>query len=1247
MNSKLSHPRRNLTGALRRKPWWVAPVAFLATVLALPVNAAIVIPDDPLTSGSRVAPNILLILDDSGSMLWRNVNNGDIPTITGSGNFSDGPDAGGVFDGTNKSSESTGNSAMYEQNYVTNGLYYNPTQTYQPWMLPDGSRMTGGTSYTDAYSSDNYVDYNGKSGGSKDLSDNTQTFYMPRDPANSSLTYRSTVDNYYRFQIPAGGADVLRAEYGPVTTSARTSVSVSPSSGSVRGTNSNNHYTASVPAGKLLTISIRSTQRSTWYWMYAPDGSQICNGQVDSGNTESCDVYDTAAGVYRVYTERWNHDWDNTSKYNLTASYVTTNACDSQSAGSSRGWINCTSATPTGRTVAEEKTNFATWYSYYRTRIKSAKGSAGEAFRPLGNRVRVGYQTIWDRNTFKIPVNDGNDGRFVDRPDDPGTGADETTTSRTQWYQHLYGAAGNNGTPLQAALTRAGNYFSDDSSSGPYGPESGSDQYSCRQNFAILTTDGYWNNSVVSSGNADGSNGSTIKGPKGASYQYTPAAPYSDGISNTLADVAMKYWKKDLRTESYMGNSTSPNGNNVPTTDADPAFWQHMVTFSIAIGLKTTRGWANVEDAIADINGGASWPDPDTSNPGNDNQRRIDDLLHAAVNGRGQFISASNPTEFANGLKAALASIAQRTSSFSNVATNSTSLNTGAQVFAASYTSGIWTGKVMAFAVSDSGGISSTASWSGSIPAFATRKAHVFTHNGTSGVAFPTSAQTAAMDRSTAGPVDFPVTGAKNADYIMGDASLEERNGLGTLRSRPLTVLGDIVGSSPAYVPKDVAGTPSNSTNAVYVGANDGMLHAFNADTGEELFAYVPGILNFGDLGTLSRGDYEHKYFVDGPITVSPRSYTGTNILVGALGRGGAGLYALNVSNPSAFTTTDVLWERSTTPGNNMGKVMGAPVLGMVGGSPGTAAAIIGNGVNSPGDKAALIILNLQTGAVIREIAAGTDTGNGLSAPIGVYGADGKTIVYVYAGDMQGNVWKFDLTNASPASWTATKIFHAEKTSGTPQPISGGLALAIDIATNKRWVFFGTGRYLTNSDANDQTTDAQSMYGVIDDGGSYTRADLTARSVTVSGDYRYFDAKASLPSASHGWYVDLPGKGERIVQNAQINGTFLVTASMIPIGDACEGSGTGFINAIDAFTGTSGGTSMFDLDNDQSTDDTGAGGNPIGSVNVGVGMPTLPVLLPGQIVVGGTGDGTSSGLSGARTFRMSWQRVSWREIRND
>src|SRR5690606_23394010 len=153
----------------------------------------------------------------------------------------------------------------------------------------------------------------------------------------------------------------------------------------------------------------------------------------------------------------------------------------------------------------------------------------------------------------------------------------------------------------------------------------------------------------------------------------------------------------------------------------------------------------------------------------------------------------------------------------------------------------------------------------------------------TAGGTFPTATQITALAREDVGAADYAVSGEDNAEYIKGNQALEG-SGLGDLRERT-TLLGDVVGSSPEYV-KD--------TNTLYVGANAGMLHAFDADDGSELFAYVPGILDMGLLGSISRGDYAtlHKFFVDGPLVASPRTLTpGKNILVGSLGKGGKGIF--------------------------------------------------------------------------------------------------------------------------------------------------------------------------------------------------------------------------------------------------------------------------------------------------------------------------------------------------------------------
>src|SRR5690606_27091941 len=225
------------------------------------------------------------------------------------------------------------------------------------------------------------------------------------------------------------------------------------------------------------------------------------------------------------------------------------------------------------------------------------------------------------------------------------------------------------------------------------------------------------------------------------------------------------------------------------------------------------------------------------------------------------------------------------------------------------------------------------------------------------------------------------------------------------------------------------------------------------------------------------------------------------------------------------------------------GLVQGRPILARVrdGATATKNAVVLGNGVNSTKGRAALIVLDLDTGDVIREIAVGpTGVSNGLSAPAGVLGPDGRTLAYVYAGDMLGNVWKFDLTSTSPASWTGTRLFTAA-VGGVAQPISGGLTLAVHPLTNQRWVFFGTGRYMTTDDVS--STAVQSMYGFVDDGTPIVRsgagANLTSRTVQVTGNVsgypvRGFEANTPLPPNSKGWFIDLPESGERIVQDAQV-----------------------------------------------------------------------------------------------------------------
>jgi type IV pilus assembly protein PilY1 len=883
------------------------------------------------------------------------------------------------------------------------------------------------------------------------------------------------------------------------------------------------------------------------------------------------------------------------------------------SSTASSAWRDCQFATPTGRSEDNEATNFATWYSYHRTRMKVAKAGASEAFGQLKDDLRIGFDSI-NRNSngytvpYNIPVNSG-DGRFKGG-------------NRSDWYDVLHAAKGSGSTPLHRALQRAGNYFSSSAADGPWGPEA--KQISCRQNFAILTTDGYWNSTdgYTSVGDADGlagdKDGNGITSAKDKTWKYDVKKPYYDNFvetgtksrADTLADVAMYYWKNDLRTTLE---------NDVPESFDDPAFWQHMVTFGVSIGLQGRLD--PKKDLLSLTNGTKHWGDPIQGGADAD---RIDDLWHASVNSRGDFLVASNTKEFVRGLLDAFTTVAQRLGSASNVTANSTSFVNDVYVYQASYTSGRWSGELKAFAAT-AAGVATTPTWSASglIP---TTGRNIYTWNGSGGTTFPTLSQTSALDASSR--LVGAATGVENVAYIKGTRSKERQNG-GELRDRD-SLLGDIVNSSPMYV---------KETQTIYVGANDGMLHAISTADGVEQFAYVPGGINLDDLKSISDPQYSHRYFVDGPIVVSNRNQTaGKNYLVGALGRGGKGVYGLDVTSPSTFKNTNVLWEVSA--GDNLGNVVGDPMVTRL--NDGTDVVIFGNGYNSKNGVAVLYVVNIRTGAVIHEVSTGVGGDNGLAAPRGWDDDGNGTVDYIYAGDLKGNVWKFDLSTSGSASvgLGGKPLFSA----GANQPITGGLALARDPQTGKRWVFAGTGRFMEMGDLTD--ANVQSVYGLMDENSALAKSQLQSRDIKATGTMngqavRSFEEYSPLTDGKKGWYLDLdtPATGERVTSRPQVRGTVLVFASLIPPTEAtCDASGKGYVNALDVFTGT--GVPQNGYFNKGTV-----GGNPVGSVDLGVGMPTLPIVIDNLLVVGGSTGGV--GQAPVNPQGGTPTRVSWREILRD
>lgn len=876
------------------------------------------------------------------------------------------------------------------------------------------------------------------------------------------------------------------------------------------------------------------------------------------------------------------------------------------------------------RSVAQEWQNYANWYHYYRTRMKMAKAATTRAFAGLNEQFRIGYTSIWDRNKFDIPV--GTDGGLF-------RGANRTT-----WYTNLLAATSSGNTPLRAALDRAGQYFSSSSASGPYGPESGNAQLSCRQNFTILTTDGYWNDAQAGTAAAradnDSTDGSVIAGIGGITYQYIAEHPFKDGRSNTLADVAMHYWKNDLRDLK----------NDVPKTPSNPAFWQHMRTFGISIGL---QGTLNPQTDLPALTAGTkSWPAPAANSINN-----IDDLWHAAVNSRGEFLVATNPEELATALTDALAKISSETRSATSGASSASQLNAGTMAFFTEYSSGSWNGEIKAYELDPTtASFKAGSGWSASAKLPAWDKRNINFNDGATQKKFE-YANLNSAEKSALGS-------ASHVDYLRGDRSKEKTlaNPGGIFRERT-SVLADFVNSQLVHVGAPNANlyksasfngannykafAATNRRSQVYVGGNGGMLHAIDATTGVEKYAFVPSSVINADLKSLTDPDYVHRYFVDGELTVASAYVSGgwKSILVGSLGRGGRGLFALDVTDPDAIK---FLWEKTATEIPALGNSLGKPVIAQV--ANGNWQVLVGNGPNGSGDLAQLIMIDVATGAATT-VSTGVAGNNGLSA-IRAWDSNGDGFTdSAYAGDLNGNLWRFTGLSSSPS---ASLLFSARDSGGNPQPIMAAPVTAINPDTQDLWVFVGTGRYLNEADAKSMAV--QSWYGLIDAGTSVARGNLVERKITSSGEIddravRILETGSAADLAGKsGWHIDFnTWAGERMILPNTFYGNLLVAATLTPeVVDLCNPTGRGMLWGVNPFTGARMSRPIFDVNRDGVFDDT-LGGDPPSVIAI------EPIFGGSITVVGGT-DGTGIFLTADgspdrfRDLTLGAGLTSWREI---
>lgn len=946
-------------------------------------------------------------------------------------------------------------------------------------------------------------------------------------------------------------------------------------------------------------------------------------------------------------------------------------------------------------TYAEEIQNFANWYSYYRKRNLSAKNAISSVIAPQTSRM--GYATINDNNTVNTPIALMN--------------TDPTTGNKRALLDKVFKTYPWNGTPLRRNLNLVGQYFESGTSAGTlFGTAQSSPILSaanggtCQLNFDILMTDGFYNGGSPSVGNTDGNDDTAFDGP-----------PYADSYSNTLADVAMHYYERDLRTDLVDAVPTVPGVDN--------ATFQHLVTYTMAFGVTGTLDPTTADPTAA----GFSWP-----NPSSGNAQKIDDLWHAAYDGRGQFFSAENPTELSSALSDTLDSITNRTSSAAAVAFNSTDLGTDSYVYQARFNTAQWSGELLSYALDpNDGSVAVNPTWNAATVLDARNLAGnprvILTSNGATGVPFQwSSLSTAEKDdlrTNPAGGVDSDTVAQTRLDFLRGDRSNE---GAGNLRIRAGR-LGDIVQSNPIYVgspqmgysdtapfPTGAVGssvlystfksTEASRQGVIYVGANDGMLHGFNADTGEEVLAYIPSNLFSSSttrgLHYLTDPNYFHRYYVDLSPTVSDVYVKTTaagsphwaTVLVGGERAGGRGLFALDVTDPSAFSenTTDadntVMWEFTNADDADLGYTFSQPTLAMTNVVDASGnhrwAAIFGNGYNDTGSgEAQLFILFLDggldgnwtsTGDYLK-ITTGVGTTanpNGLATPTLVDTDNNGTVDRVYAGDLQGNMWAFDLSDtASTGNWgvayqqgsTPKPLFIAKDASNNPQPITSKPAVVAHptVANSSSpsnapnmMVYFGTGQYLVTSDKTD--TSSQTFYGVWDDGDkNLTRSDLVQQTM-VSGypsNVRVTTQNTVDYTASDkGWYLDLPDTGERVVTNPKVRGNMVFFNTLIPSSQPCSYGGSGWTMLVKQVDGSPPDDPAIDIngdlvvdDSDQATNSNGTKGSPSG-MQFNQGIPAeINFLGDHAYTPGSSGNIRHDVIS--LPDEGNTGRLSWREIR--
>ena len=805
------------------------------------------------------------------------------------------------------------------------------------------------------------------------------------------------------------------------------------------------------------------------------------------------------------------------------------------------------------RTYAEEMTNYANWFSYYRTRIQAAKTVISQNFIYLDNEFRVGFHTLSNAPTTS----------FVNV-------APFDAAQKTAWYAQLFNIKipmGNN-TPNMEAMMRIGEWFK----SGAGGSLVGATDpivLSCQRNFHMLFTDGAQNQPAPSA-NAPGDmdNNITIHAdlplavpalingaPWPALYRQDTANP----LANTLADYAMKYWATDLRAGMVDDSIKSSR---------DPAPWQHLNFAALALGTEDVLNTRSVPATEAQIAAGTlKWPTPTgTNKPFQPVTGGVDDLWHAAVNARGRFVNAKTSQELGRGILEILLDLAVPRGTDSAASFTNPNLSpTNNHIYVASFDGS--TGTVKKVQIDPETVEQLANAWDAATalntqltPSVATpdpwntNRRIVTTTGGTPGpFAF------GSLDATQLGTLGSDATTQQAViAYLRGNKALEGTDD-GQLRVRS-SLLGDIVNSSPRAIGKpdwpytdgndpgyaSFKSTYETRPTRVYVGANDGMMHVFDDADGTEAWAYIPSDLFRGvpddkeglvgltyQVGGLPF--YEHRYMVNATPRIVDAKPGGTwkTMLVSGMGKGGKAYFALDVTDPASVTdeasaATKVMWEFRDAA--DLGYTFGRANIIKTRAFGGKWVVIVPAGYNNASGLGMIFILDAANGNLLKKMSTGVGTATNPAglAHLATYVQDGRNQVVeqLYAGDLFGNFWRFDLSDSNDGNWTVQKM----ASFGATQPITTEPAIGIDTYNGiDRWVFVGTGKLLHKADLTELPQN-HTMYAMRD-GTQLAPGPIGA--AIVKADLQPVTDEVGLGSgviAAKGWYDDLPA-GYRIITN--------------------------------------------------------------------------------------------------------------------